>query len=622
MYGWIGKILRINLSQETIKEENVENATLKKFFGGRGLGAKFLLDDLPPKTDPLGSENEVIFITGPLTGAPVAGTTRSVILGKSPLTGIYGESNNSGSFGPEIKKCGYDAIIIKGAAKKPVFITVSEKGIEIKDASKIWGKTTGEAHNYISKELGSKKVHTASIGKGGENLVPYACIVSDLFHVSGRSGLGAIMGSKNLKAIGLLGSSEVKIADIDKFKELSKRVSLEVSIKGESHRKFGTAETIGVFNITGRLPTKGYREGIFEGADEISGETMAETIMIRKDACHVCPIACNRIVKSNQLYEVDPAYGGPEYETIAAFGSLCMNRSLEAICKANELCNKYGLDTISTGHSIAFAMECFEKNLFSNKEIDNLDLTWGNHKTIIELIEQIAEKRGLGKLLSKGVRAASKEIKGSNAFALHIKGLEMPFHDPRIKAGMGLSFATSNRGACHLQSFSDSEFEKEERLIPELGMNKTVHRNDIGPLKCKYIAISQDLNALYDSSIVCKWTVFPFGYSLNTLQSLIATVTGFEYSLIELSKIGERAFNLGRLFNTREGLTEKDDTIPARFGNQLEGSNPNKGIFSQNMLDSMKKHYYKSRGWEVETGIPSIKKLKELELENYSSCIN
>jgi len=617
MYGWMGKILRIDLTDKQTTEEKIATNVLREFIGGRGLGAKLLLEDLKPGIDPLGPENEIIFSAGPLGGVPVAGATRCAILGKSPLTGIYGETNCSGSFGPEIKRCGYDAIVVQGASETPVYVLVQDNEVKIKNAKHIWGKTTGEAHSSLLKDIGSEKAHTACIGPAGENLVKYASVICDLFHAGGRVGLGAVMGSKMLKALGLYGSNEIEVADNERFKQLNKEIAKEVYAKGEAHRKYGTAETIAIFNETGRLPTKGYRKGVFDGAHKISGETMADTILIRRDACLACPIACNRIVKADEQYEVDPAYGGPEYETLAALGSFCCNDNLVAICKANELCNKYGLDTMSTGVSIAFAMECFEKGLLTCSDAGGIDLTWGNHETIIELIHQIVQKKGLGKLLCEGVRVASSKIKGSEDFALHIKGLEMPFHDPRVKVGMGLSFATSNRGACHLQSFSDSVFENKNGLIKELGMNEPVSRTETNELKSKYVAISQDLNALYDSLVVCKWTIFPFGYSLNTLTSLVTAVTGCNFTLRELAVVGERAFNLGRIFNSREGIARKDDTIPIRFAEPLEPPNPNKGIFPQYVLDKMLDYYYEARGWDIETGLPKPGKLIELGLKDF-----
>jgi aldehyde:ferredoxin oxidoreductase len=614
MKGWTGRILRVDLTKDTFRDESLELSFLQTYFGGRGLGARLLMDDLEANIDPLGPENEIIFATGPLTGVPVAGTTRTVLVGKSPLTGIYGESNFSGSFGAEIKKCGYDAIVVRGRAEKPVYLAIKDNEVEIRNAKEIWGKTTGEAHSFLVNDMDNKAVHTACIGIAGEKMVRFACVISDLFRAAGRTGLGAVMGSKRLKAIGAIGHQEVQIADSTKFRELRDKIAKELFKKGEGHRKFGTAETISVFNETGRLPTKGYREGKFAGADNISGEIMAETLLKKRNACFACPIACNRIVEAHDIYDVDPSYGGPEYETLAAFGSMCMNDNLVSICKANELCNIYGLDTIETGHSISFVMECFEKGLLDSELIGDLDLSWGNYETIIRLINQIAYKKDLGLFLSEGLRTSSSKLEGSESFALHIKGLGMPFHDPRIKVGMGLSFATSNRGACHLQSFSDSEFEKESGLIRELGMTETVDRARTNALKCGYIAISQDVNALYDSLVVCKWTVFPFGYSLNTLNDLISAVTGCNFGIRPLALVGERAFNLGRMFNVREGLTRRDDTIPSRFSNPLEGENSNKGTFSQSVLDEMLNDYYEFRGWDISTGIPTPAKLSALGL--------
>jgi aldehyde:ferredoxin oxidoreductase len=363
------------------------------------------------------------------------------------------------------------------------------------------------------------------------------------------------------------------------------------------------------------LPTKNFRKSTFDGADKITGETMAETILVERSTCYACPVACIRVVKTEGVITVDPAYGGPEYETAAAFGSLCMNDNLVAIAKANELCNKYTIDTISTGAAIAFAMECFEKGLLTLADTNGIDLTWGNYQAILQLIEKIARREGIGNLLAEGVKRASLKIgKGSESFTLCIKGQELPMHEPRGKKGVGLSYATSNRGACHLQCEHDDIFEDEKYLSADIGLDtiSATSRLDAGKQKVKLVKIVGDLWALYDSAIVCKFPMFPGGgVQVRTLVDVVASATGWDVTPRDLMEVGERVFNLTRVFNTREGIRRKDDTLPSRLMEPLpEGPYKGETIPLDKMLDD----YYEIRGWDLITGIPTKEKLRELGL--------
>ena len=618
MYGWMGEILRVNLTNNEIFKEKLQEDVAKKFFGGRCLGAKILFDELEPGIDPLSHDNKLVFATGPLVGVPFAGNSRYVVMGKSPTTGIWGESHVAGFFGPELKRCGYDAIIIEGGSEKPVYLWIHNSEAKIKSAQHLWGGTTGETQSSIRKDLGSEKVRVACIGPGGEHLVRYASIMSDLYHAAGRCGLGAVMGSKKLKAIAVQGSAKIKIADEDRMKELLRKASKEVmSGDGEVLHRLGTLWTITHFNKSGRLPTKAFQKCIFNGADKISGETAVKTIRVRRVGCPACPVACRMIAKGDTPYKINQAYGGPTYETMVAFGSLCLNDNLNSITKANELCNKYGLDTISTGVTIAFAMECYEKGLLAKKDINAIDLSWGNHEAIIELIEAIAKRQGIGNSLAEGVSRFMKKIgRNSKHFALQVKGLETPMHEPRAKKGYGLSYATSNRGMVHTDCFSDTAFEREDKMIPELGITETVGRLVADRRKAKYIKISQDLFAIYDSLIVCEFTVFPGGFSLDTLVGLVSAVTGLNITLKDLALIGERGFNVCRAFNVREGVSRKDDVLPERLEQPLP-KGPYKGeSIPRDILNRMLDNYYEIRGWDVETGLPTSDKLEELGLRN------
>lgn len=620
MYGHVGKFLRVNLTREKTLEEELRESVARKFLGGRGLGAKILFEELKPGVDPLGPENKLIFATGPLTGAPFAGNSRYAVMAKSPLTGLWGEAHAAGFFGPELKFAGYDAIIIEGQAERPVYLHVHDNEAEIKEASHLWGRITGDTEKTIREEVNDKKTRIACIGPASEKLVRYACVISDLHRAAGRCGMGAVMGSKKLKAIAVRGTQKVKIADEERFKKLAAKAVKEAwEGWGKNLHRYGTARILDDLHGSGRLPTKAFRKCTFEGADKITGETMAKTILVKPLACYACSVGCIRSVEAKSPYVVDPAYGGPEYETAASFGSLCMNDNLVAIAKANELCNKYSIDTISAGTAIAFAMECYEKGLLTKKDTGGIDLTWGNHKAIIQLIEKIANREGIGNLLAEGVKRAAESIGGgSERWALHIKGQELPMHEPRGKKGVGLSYATSNRGACHLQTIHDDVYESEDDLAPEIGITSALaprHRLYAGKEKVKIVKIGQDLWGLYDCLIVCKFTPYPAGISIKTLVGIVSSITSWDIDAKELMTASERAYNLCRAFNVREGTTRKDDTLPERLMEPLpEGMYKGEAI-PKETLNQMLDYYYELRGWDQKTGIPTRAKLEELGLK-------
>ncbi len=626
MFGYAGKILRINLTDEKVSEEPLDASTAKKFIGGRGLGVKILFDELKRGVDPLGPDNKIVIATGVLTGIPIPGNARHIVMAKSPLTGVWGESPAGGFFGQELKSAGYDAIIIEGKAAKPVYLWLHDGETEVKDASHLWGKLTRDVQRDIIKEVKDDRAVVACIGPAGENLVKFASVFFDFNHVAGRTGMGAVMGSKKLKAIVVRGKQKLKYSNEQKLIDLSLK---ELANKGENARrgpywpdaldKYGSNADFIYWQLSGRLPTQNFRMCTFPGHKNLTAETVSETILIRTHTCPYCPIPCNRIVQVHEPYEVDPDYCGPEYETTAALGSFCMNDNLAALAKANELCNKYAMDTISTGVTIAFAMECYEKGLITTKDTEGLDLSWGNPEAVVQLTEKIARRQGIGDLLAEGVRIAAKKIgQGAEEFAMHIKGQEMPMHEGRGKKGHGLSFAISNRGACHLQMESDDLFE--EAKYPEIGIDETVKADRLytGPEKVKLVKIVNDLFILYDCLPICRWTVYPCGgRRLETFAEIINAATGWDVTIGELMTVGERTCNLERAFNIREGITRKDDVLPKRLMEEPLPEGPYKGeVLSKDVLDKMLDYWYELRGWNNKTGIPTREKLKELGLEN------
>jgi len=620
----MGKILRVDLSSRKVREQELDARVGRTFLGGRGIGAKILFEELKPGIDPLGPENKLIFATGPITGTHVMGNSKHIVMAKSPLTGIWGEAHAAGYFGCELKYASYDALVVEGASSEPAYIWINDGQAEVRDARHVWGKTTGEALESIRSELGDDKIRVSCIGQGGENLVKYACIMNDYHHAAGRSGMGAVMGSKKLKAVAVRGPRRVQVADEQEFSRLAREFVKEWTNPNFDRNKWGavfhdlgTSGDVVPINDSGRLPTMNFRRSTFEGAEKISGETMAKTIRKSRATCPSCPLACNPMVEAKEPYSVDPKYGGPEYETLAALGSFCMNDNLVAVAKANELCNKYSIDTMSTGASIAFAMECYEKGLITRDMADGMDLAWGNPDAVVEMVKKIAMREGLGDLLAEGVRIAAKKIgKGAEEFALHVKGMEPAFHEPRGKKGLALSYGVAQRGWCHLQSNHDDDFE-DPNVGPEFGFVKPLDRLDTSRTKVEYIKRSEDFLTLQNSMLVCMHLYWLRSYvQPKDFHRLINAVTGWNASPEELLKDGERIFNLVRAFNVREGVRRKDDYIPKRLQEPITDGIYKGQALPRDVLDRMLDDYYEMRGWDKETGIPTETKLIELGLDS------
>jgi aldehyde:ferredoxin oxidoreductase len=626
VFGYNGIILRVNLTEGKLSRERFDEKIARKFLGGRGLGVKILFDELKPGIDPLGPDNKLVIATGVVTGIPFPGNSCHSVMAKSPLTGIWGEAHAKGFFGPELKSAGYDALIIEGKANAPVYLWINDDKAEIKDASHLWGKLTREVQGILKAEVKDEKAQVGSIGPAGESLVRFANVLFDFNHIAGRTGMGAVMGSKKLKAIVVRGTSRVRYAHEQELVELLlAKYRDKEALKGpywpDGLYKFGSLADLSYWQTTGRLPTMNFRRSLFDGYEAVSAEALAESgYVTRHNTCPYCSVACNRATKTIKPYETDPEYATPEYESVAALSSLCMNSNMPSVLKAIELCNKYGMDTISTGVIIAFAMECYEKGLLSKDDTEGLDLSWGNHESIVKMVEKIARREGLGNLLAEGVRRAAEKIgKGADEFAMHAKGMELPLHEFRGMKAHALAVATSNRGACHLQVETDDLFET--NLCPEIGIDETSFpkptrdRLYAGPEKVKLNKTVGDLFALFDSFVVCKWTVYPCGGTkITTLKDIIALATGWNITVDELMKTGERIINLCRAFNAREGITRKDDALPRRFSEPLVEGTYKGETLSDVVLSEMLSSFYEFRGWDKKTGVPTRKKLEELDL--------
>lgn len=600
--GYTGKILRVNLTKGKTSIEALNEEIARKFVGGKGLGAKILYDSLKSSIDPLGPENLLIFVTGPLTATLAPTSARWAVVTKSPLTNIFLDCQVGGYFGVTMKRAGFDCIIVQGKANNPVYLWIHDENAEIMDAEDLWGKGCLETEIILKKRLG-ESINVASIGPAGENLVRYACISVDKYRQAGRGGAGAVMGSKNLKAVAVQSAGyKIEHADPKGFREAAKK-ALRI-IKGNSftplRRKYGTPIWVAPVNEAALLPTRNFRTGVFEKADEISGENMRSKIFVKNGTCYNCIIQCWKYthVESGK-YKVDEL-AGPEYESIALLGSNCGVCSIEAVAHANLLCDDLGLDTISTGNTIAFAMECFEKGLLTEKDTEELELKFGNADAEVETVKKIAYQQGLGNLLAEGVQRASKKIgRGSEKFAMHVKGMEIPGYDPRGAFGMALAYATSDRGACHQRAWT-VRAEIEGKLTPRYSTKG----------RAKFVKEAQDERALCFSLVLCDFAPL----EVNHFVQLLNKATGFIFTAEDYLKTGERIWNLTRLFNVREGITRKDDILPPRFMEEPLPDGVAKGqVITKKMLDEMLDEYYALRGWD-KNGVPTKEKLKELGL--------
>jgi aldehyde:ferredoxin oxidoreductase len=622
LHGVTGKILRVDLTNQGYSVEEPDEKFYRTYGGGSCLACYYLLRDRPAGVKPLEPQNLLIFASGPLVGSGIPGASRFTIAALSPLTGCYGEAEAGGWWSPQLKRAGYDAILVEGKAEKPVYLWVSDGKVQFRDATGLWGKFTGETQEIIRREVGHSRARVASIGPGGENLVRYASVVNNLRHTNGRSGMGAVMGSKNLKAIALGGGRAVPVKDRKTLKKMITWYAdnfMEHPIERILHEGGTIGWDVTELNEAGILPTHNFHSGSFEHADEICGDTFHKRHFVEADGCHGCPIRCKRVARSDGPYQVDPTYGGPEYETTAAFGSLCGVSNLEAVCKAHELCNKYTLDTISTGVTIAFAMECFENGLLGLQDTDGLELRFGNDQAMIRLIEKIAKREGIGDLLAEGCRRAAQKIgREAEKFSMEVKGQELPMHEPRGKGSLALAYALSSTGANHCEGPHDYPFQEGGVGVPdlvELGILEPIPAVYLGPEKVRQFAYNQMTWNLFNTLGLCIFTAGPYKLlKMSQIADVLQAATGWNTNLWEIMKLGERTITIKRAVSVREGISRKDDHLPDRFfepleGGLLEGKALDRHEF-QNGLDL----YYDVMGWDRETGVPTRGKLVELGL--------
>ncbi|HEY41088.1 MAG TPA: aldehyde ferredoxin oxidoreductase family protein [Dehalococcoidia bacterium] len=612
-YGYSGKILRVDLSKGKITVDEPDDAFYRRYFGGSGFIGYFLLKEVAPDVDPLGSDNKLIFAGGPITGVPIAGSGRNSVGAKSPLTGGFGQAEVGGFWGAEFRHTAYDAIIVEGKAEHPVYLWIEDEKAEIKDARHLWGKTTLEVQKIIQKELGSTAIRVAQIGPAGENGVRYACIVNDVNHAAGRTGLGAVMGSKNLRAIAVRGHGKVPLADEKAVNSLAKwlRDDLKVNRGAVGMSENGTAGLLAAFSMIGGLPTRNFQQGSFEGAEKLSAAKINETILVKRGGCYACPIRCKPHVGADGQYKVDPAYGGPEYETLASLGSSCGIDNLEAVARGNQLCGAYGMDTISTGVSIAFAMECFEKGILTEKDTGGLKLSFGNAEAMVELIELIARREGFGEVLAEGSARAAKSIgKGAEELAMHVKGQEIPMHEPRYKQGLGFGYTVSPTGADHCHNMHDTIYERRIGSAgTAMGIYEPIPSQELSPRKVRLQLYGSLYQHVLNCLVFCQFVPF----SSDKMIGLVNGITGWNTNLWELMKVGERVVNMSRAFNVRQGIDKADDFLPKRFLTRFD-SGPLEGVsIKKKELEKALETYYSMAGWDSE-GRPTSAKLEELDI--------
>jgi aldehyde:ferredoxin oxidoreductase len=613
MFGYNGRILRVNLNDEKVSVEEPPEDYYKRYLGGRGFIAPTLLQEVPPGADPYGPENKLIFALGPITGMPFPGSGRNSVGSKSPLTGGFGEAEAGGFFGAELKKAGYDAIIVEGIAKSPLYLWIKDGKAELRDARHLWGLETRETQQEVRKELQDPLVRTAVIGPAGEKLVRFACILNDITHAAGRTGLGAVMGSKKLKAIAVRGGTLPPMADEKRVLALTRWMAQNFK-KETGFWKAGTGQAMEAFSLAGVLPAFNFKDGFFDQVKNLTPQTILGQYGVGMEGCYACMVRCKKKVRiDDPACQVDPFYGGPEYETLAAFGTNCGIDDAKAVCKAHEICNRQGVDTISAGVTLSLAMECFEKGLLTLKDTDGIDLRFGNAAAMLQMLERMIRRQGLGDLLAEGARIAARQIgRGAADLAMEVKGLEIPMHDPRSKQGMALHYSVHPTGADHCTGIHDPVLEKGPGFDDwgTIDVNESIPTTELSPRKARL---------LFQVGLWCHLPNY-LGFCLfvpfkkKQLQEATEAITGWPMSYWRLMKTVERGLTLAKVFNLREGFTRADDVLPKRMAVSQTKGNLQGVIVDPQKLAEAQDLYYQMLGWDSE-GVPTRARLVELGIE-------
>lgn len=615
--GYWGRILRVNLSTGEVSVDEQDAKFYRTYLGGRGIVAHYLLKEVPPDCDPLGPENILVFAASVLTGTAIPGAGRNSAGAKSPLTGGYGEGEGGGDWGVKLRWAGYDGLVISGKAEKPVYLWINNDMVELRDASKLWGLEAYETQQAVLEQIGDKRASVAVIGPGAERLVRFACIALDMHDFLGRTGLGAVMGSKLLKAIAVNGKTRPEVANKDAVTDTARWMRDNYETPLGTMQEMGTARGVAILNAAGGLPTRNFLEGSFEGYETLTGRYMTDTILVDRESCYACPVHCKRTVEvTDEGLEVTRKYGGPEYETISGFGSACGISDIKVVAKANEICDRFTLDTMSASLMISGSMEAAEKGLLPAELLDGLDLRFGSAEGLLGLLQRIADRQGLGDILAEGPYGVAVKLgEEVAAHILHVKGQPLPLHEPRWKTGMGIGFAISPTGADHMHNMHDAVYANEESpafgAVRNMGILDAVDTFQLGPGKARlfvYMMLNKSVN---NSLAMCSF----MPYSLDMLVDQVKSVTGWNFSNWELLKATERSLAMARAFNTMAGFTAEDDILPERFFEPLQGGTLKGKALDHAEFYATRDIVYDMLGWDRQTASPKSWKLYELGLD-------
>ena len=628
--GYTGKILHVDLTNGSLEIEEPSEAFYRKFMGGSAMGMHYILNGIQPGADALGPDNILTLMISVLTGAPISGQSRLTANAKSPLVDGIGDSQSGGFFPAELKFAGFDGIVVKGRSEKPVYLWIKDGEAELRDASHLWGKVTHDVETTLKEELDDNKIEVMQVGPAGEKMVRLAAIMNMSNRANGRTGMGAVMGSKRLKAVVVRGSSKrlpmAGAKDLNKMARAGAK-GLSDNDSMEDLKVNGTAGVLSYQHASGGLPTFNWDAGQFEEFEPISGEVMTDTILTERDTCYACTVHCKRVVKTEYKGEaVEEKYGGPEYETLATFGSYCGVSDLDAVSLANQICNEYGMDTIGTGATVAWAMDCFENGIISEDEI-GFSANYGDADAMVNLTKMIATREGFGDVLAEGSRAAANQLEKGYDLLITVKGAEAPAHMPQVKRSVGLIYSVNPFGADHQSSEHDPAVEGggykhyAERM-QAIGINESLPKKSLGREKVDFARRTQYMYSWTDSANVCQFVWGPAWqlYGPQEAIELVRFVTGWEdYDVDEMQELGERRVNMMRLFNAREGMTRKQDKLPKKFYKVLREGGPSGGVaLDESEMEQAQDIYYELSGWDAQTGNPTPETLERLGLAEYA----
>jgi aldehyde:ferredoxin oxidoreductase len=618
--GYAGRILHVDLTRGSLETETPPEDFYRMYMGGSALGMHYLLRETKRGVEPLSPENVLVLALGVLTGAPISGQSRMTAVARSPLTGAVGDSQCGGFFPAEMKFAGFDAIVIRGRATDPSYLWIHEGEAELRPAGHLWGKITGDVEDLLQEELGDERIQVLQIGPAGEQGVRFAALMNMANRANGRTGMGAVMGSKNLKAVVVRGSKKPGLAHRASVVELARWGAAnfeESDVYGLG--LFGTAEVLDGQNKAGGLPTRNWKSGAFEGWEALDGKTMASSILKQRDTCYACTVKCKRVVEvTDGPYRSDPRYGGPEYETLSTFGSYCGIDDLRAVATANQICNQYGMDTISCGATIAWAMDAFEQGLLTREDTGGLELRFGDAAMMVRLTEMIGKREGFGAVLGEGsARAAAQIGRGTEDLVVAVKGQEMPAHMPQVKRSLALIYAVNPFGADHQSHEHDPSWKDYPERMAEIGVTGEPEKNKVlNDRKVHFALQTQYAYSALDSVNMCQFVFGPAWhlYSMGQLQEAVVAVTGWEVTVDELMQVGARRLNMLRAFNAREGIGREADVLPKKLQRALQGGRSDGILVTVEEVEQAKDQYYAMAGWDVASGTPTRARLEALDL--------